>query len=271
MSLKTCTVCACVLLMAAGAVAQSSQQVARGSGGWGANSNYNRLYNQDAVVTFSGVVTGVLDSTRDNAPEAPGVSLLVRASNGGTATVDLGPKWFLENQNPQIRMKDRVTVTGSKVFVEGKSIILAQRVVKNNRVMYLRELNGFPMWVATRGHITVASNNPPRQPAQNETERYEGRITGIQSIDNGQAGVPSTVLVIDAGGNSYHVDIGPTWFIQRQDLQFQVGDNIVVNAVRPRAVQVGNVLLANEVARGNEFLMLRFQDGRPVWSTWGGP
>jgi len=186
---KTWIVGLCAVAIAAPQISdgqgQTNARVARGSGGWGANSSYNRLYKQNSVVTFSGMVTGVLDSTRDDAPEAPGVTLLVKASNGGTASVDLGPKWFLENQNPQIKMKDKIIVTGSKVFVGGKSVILAQRVVKDNRVMYLRELNGFPMWVATRGHINVASNNPaPRRETTkegSEMQRLQGRITGIET------------------------------------------------------------------------------------------
>src|SRR5689334_20448846 len=97
------------------------------SGGWGLNSPFNRLYDNTTVVTFSGTVIGMQTSPPMNGMDAC-TSILVKSANGGTSLVHLGPFWFVNNLKPAIRVKDKVTVTGSKITINNRTAILASTV-----------------------------------------------------------------------------------------------------------------------------------------------
>src|SRR5688572_26130539 len=107
-----------------------------GSGGWGANSTYNSLYGKGMAAEFKGQVVGIERSAPMKGMDV-NVALLVKATNGGTAMVDLGPAWFVDNLPTKVKMKSWVTVRGSKVSVNGSSTTLAQKVVSGNQALYL--------------------------------------------------------------------------------------------------------------------------------------
>ncbi len=115
-------------------------------GGYAYNSTYNRLYNLRNQVTFTGVVTGI-QRVKPMSNMDTGVTLLVKNDDGGgTAVVELGPAWFVDRQIAKIKPKQRVTVVGSKVFVDGRGVILAKLVKAGSEVLALRRPAGRPYW-----------------------------------------------------------------------------------------------------------------------------
>ena len=256
------------LVLASAGQAMQGQQVVVRSGGWGAGSPLNKLWNAQTEITFSGRVTGIQKSQPFQGMD-PGTALLVKNNvGGGTALVELGPGWYVDNQPLKFAIGDRVTVTGSKIFVDGRSSILARKVTKGNRVMYLRGTDGFPMWVAWRGHVTVTS----AQSATPRTQLMTGEVVEIGNVVLQSNPLPSSYVVVrTAAGELVTVELGPRWFIDRQDVAFAVGETLVIDAVRgPATFNSSPVWVANSVRRGNEVLILRYQNGRPVWEAWGG-
>jgi hypothetical protein len=63
-----------------------------------------------------------------------------------TISVHLGPQWYLENQDIEIKPKDKVQITGSKIIFSGKPTIVAAQVKKGNTILTLRDENGLPLW-----------------------------------------------------------------------------------------------------------------------------
>jgi hypothetical protein len=63
-----------------------------------------------------------------------------------TITVHWGPGHYIEKQTPQIEANDTITVTGSRVVIDGKPAIIAAQVKKGNEVLKLRDENGIPLW-----------------------------------------------------------------------------------------------------------------------------
>ena len=63
------------------------------------------------------------------------------------------------------------------------------------------------------------------------------------------------------------VHLGPSWFIDNQELHLEMDDLISVTGshVRPNGV---DTIVATEVRRGDEVLHLRATDGMPVWVAW---
>ena len=244
------------VLVAAQALAQV--RVVSGSGGYGPKSPYVMAYSKGSVVELSGKVTGVVRSAPAQGMDAS-VSLLVKSGNGGVSVVEVGPTWYVDGQRVTYKTGDRVKVKGSKVMLGNRSVILAQRVTKNNRVLYLRGEDGWPMWLAYRGRITVMSNSP-----RPENVTVNGTIRSIRTVPLGNESNVFIDVATDAGTRTFNV--GPVWFISRQDMVLEVGSVIVLTGGPAR----NGMMPVIDLRRGVEWMIIRDLFGRPVWNNFGG-
>ncbi len=119
-----------------------------GSGGWGPTGQYGRLYDQKTVETITGRVTGV-ERIAPMKGMSSGIHLLVKIEKE-TVVVHLGPSWYITNQDVKILPGDQVRVTGSKITLDGKPVLIAAEVQKGDEVLRLRDENGFPAWSGWR-------------------------------------------------------------------------------------------------------------------------
>lgn len=128
--------------------ASTFAQQGRGGGGWGANSSYNRLYDPATVETLRGTVVRV-DRFTAQRGGTYGIHVLLR-TGGETVPVHLGPGWYIENQEVQIREGDEIEVTGSRITFEGRPALIAVEVKRGSEAFRLRDRNGFPAWHGSR-------------------------------------------------------------------------------------------------------------------------
>ena len=63
------------------------------------------------------------------------------------------------------------------------------------------------------------------------------------------------------------VHLGPSWYLDRQDVSLQVKDKIQVKGSKV-TIADKPALIAAEVKKGAQTLVLRDADGFPVWSGW---
>jgi hypothetical protein len=77
------------------------------------------------------------------------VRLTVKTDKG-TIPVFLGPNWFIEKQGMKISALDQIQVTGSRIMVRGKPVIIAAEVKKGDQVLKLRDERGAPLWSAPK-------------------------------------------------------------------------------------------------------------------------
>jgi hypothetical protein len=63
------------------------------------------------------------------------------------------------------------------------------------------------------------------------------------------------------------VHLGPSWYIENQDLQIEPGDKIEVKGSRI-AFEGKPAIVAAEVRRGDDLLKLRDDAGVPFWAGW---
>jgi hypothetical protein len=93
-------------------------------------------------------VWGKVLSVEKTAPEKKRgywVQLMLQIENG-TIVVQLGPAWYVDKQTPRIEANDTITVTGSRVTMDGKSAIVAADIAKGSELLKLRDINGIPVW-----------------------------------------------------------------------------------------------------------------------------
>ncbi|AJY71375.1 DNA-binding protein [Geobacter sulfurreducens] len=120
----------------------------RGSGGWGAQGAYQRLYNPATVETMSGEVVAVERVTPLKGMGA-GIHLQLRTDKE-TIPVHLGPAWYIERLDTRIEKGDTIEVKGSRVTIAGKPVIIAEEVKKGDALLKLRDESGIPAWAGWR-------------------------------------------------------------------------------------------------------------------------
>jgi hypothetical protein len=82
---------------------------------------------------------------------------------------------------------------------------------------------------------------------------------------------PGLMLKLATAEGERLVQLGPAWYIERQDLDLSPGDEVAVLASDVR-LDGGHVFIAAEIMRGQWTLRLREPDtGHPSWSGWRSP
>ncbi|MBN9501044.1 MAG: hypothetical protein BGO01_06905 [Armatimonadetes bacterium 55-13] len=110
-----------------------------GSTGWYTHYQGSASWDPKSVVAFEGRLIGVVQSPKS-------VDLMVKLKNGGTAFVELGPKRYFDGQAVHLSAKDPVKVSGSKVMVNGESLILCQELRHKGSKIAFRTPDGRPFW-----------------------------------------------------------------------------------------------------------------------------
>ena len=74
-------------------------------------------------------------------------------------------------------------------------------------------------------------------------------------------------IILKTATGDIDVHLGPAWYIDNQDVSVKKGDTVEVKGSK---VTVGGkpAIIAAEVKKGDETLMLRDEAGFPYWSGW---
>jgi sporulation protein YlmC with PRC-barrel domain len=118
-------------------------------GGWGVDTPYSRLYDSAKEQTISGQVISI-ETSAPMSGMAPGMQMLVQTDDGKSTRVQVGPVWYLERQDLDIKENTRVQVTGARAEIEGQPVLMAREVQFDGQVIMLRDAQGMPMWSSLR-------------------------------------------------------------------------------------------------------------------------
>jgi hypothetical protein len=80
----------------------------------------------------------------------PGMALLVDTKTQGRVHVHLGPIWYLERQEFEIKPGDEVRLKGMCEKKDGKMEVIAFELTRGDFVLQLRDAQGRPNWEAWR-------------------------------------------------------------------------------------------------------------------------
>jgi hypothetical protein len=74
-------------------------------------------------------------------------------------------------------------------------------------------------------------------------------------------------LTVKTDKETLAVHLGPAWYIENQDVKIAPKDIITISGSRIM-FQNKPALIAREVKKGDEVMILRDENGFPVWSGW---
>jgi len=121
--------------------------------GWGVDTPYGRLYDPTKEETISGQVV-TIDTSAPLPGMAPGMQMLVQTDDGKNTRVQVGPVWYLERQNLDMKENTRVQVTGARAEIEEQPVLIAREVQFDGHVVTVRDTQGMPIWSSLRRGAT---------------------------------------------------------------------------------------------------------------------
>lgn len=100
---------------------------------------------------------------------------------------------------------------------------------------------------------------------QNTVETITGEIIAIDNFTPSGCMSHGVHLTLAVGNETVPIHLGPSWYIENQDLQLNKEEQITVTG--SRVIYDGSpAIIAAEVKRGNDVLKLRDENGYPLWA-----
>ncbi|MEO8683131.1 MAG: hypothetical protein ABI665_29060 [Vicinamibacterales bacterium] len=91
-----------------------------------------------------------------------------------------------------------------------------------------------------------------------------GVVTALGS-HLGKRGTPRSRATLKAGDASMLIHIGPTAFLDAKDFHLSVGDRVTVIGSKVKEDDGTEMVIVRQITRGTTVLMMRDEEGRPLW------
>ncbi len=116
--------------------------------------------------------------------------------------------------------------------------------------------------------VRAQTTAPPPRPAPRYNAATEITVKGtVEAVNQvtGARGWAGTHLQLKTENATFDVHVGPSWFLAKNNMSFAKDDQIEVTGSK---VKFGDAdaLLAREITKGDKKLVLRNEQGFPVWS-----
>ena len=102
-----------------------------------------RHYNPATETTLTGTVENVLQTAGSRGWNGTHLSF---KTDQGVYDVHVGPSSFLSAQQFPIAKGEKLEITGSKVQMNGKDVLIARTITKDGKTLELRDAQGIPKW-----------------------------------------------------------------------------------------------------------------------------
>jgi hypothetical protein len=103
---------------------------------------------------------------------------------------------------------------------------------------------------------------PPKYDPATEA-KLKGAVEELKFVPPSGA-KPMGYLTVKSGADSVQIFLGPKKFLDDMGANFKPGDAVEVTGSKVKQ-DGADVILAREVERGGDVLILRFKDGKPAW------
>lgn len=102
-------------------------------------------YDPRTEVTIEGVVTEKISVPWDPSDCWGGEHLIVKTDQE-TIEVHVGPTWFLARKGFLVEVGEQISITGSRIQVNGKDVIITRTLRKGGKELQVRSEQGRPAW-----------------------------------------------------------------------------------------------------------------------------
>lgn len=110
--------------------------------------------------------------------------------------------------------------------------------------------------------VSAFAQAPPKYDSATET-KLKGVVEELKFVP-GAGGKPAAYLVVKSGQDSVQVFLCPKSFLDDMGATFKAADAVEVTGSKVKQ-DGADLILAREVAKGDDVLTLRFKDGKPAW------
>jgi len=134
---------------------------------------------------------------------------------------------------------------------------------------------GIGMSVAAIAGLLFASSSLAQQDTRGgrmydpkTVETVNGEVVSVEKIPSPGGKGSGVHLTVKTDKETVSVELGPDWYVEKQPVRIQAKDRIEVRGSRVM-VQGKPAIIASEVRKGDQFLVLRDGNGIPAWSGGG--
>ena len=96
-------------------------------------------------------------------------------------------------------------------------------------------------------------------------ERYEGQVLSVQRVEKDRDVIPGVYVLLKTEEGNRAVRLGPDWYLEREGLAIEPYDKMEVLASEVQTTQSRPALVAAKVRANGKTVVLRSNQGKPVW------
>jgi hypothetical protein len=119
------------------------------------------------------------------------------------------------------------------------------------------------LWVTPLTAQKSPNTNPPKYDLKTET-KMKGTVDEVKLPPKGSE-KEAAHLLVKSGADTVDVYLCPKSFLDELGVSFSKGDEVAVTGSKVKQGEA-DLMLAREVAKGNDTLALRDEKGNPAWS-----
>ncbi len=144
-------------------------------------------------------------------------------------------------------------------FIGGSIIILTASFA------FAQPMKGMMKWKGSGGWGMGSQYNRMYNPATVET--VSGTVESVDKVTPMKGMMYGIHLLLKTDKETISIHLGPGWYIERLDTKIEKGDKIEVKG--SRITFAGKpAIIAAEVKKGDNVLILRDSAGIPAWAGW---
>ncbi len=101
----------------------------------------------------------------------------------------------------------------------------------------------------------------------NKIETLNGKVVSVDAYTSRRVISQGVHLLVDTGKETVEVLLAPSWYLENRDLVIAPEDKIVITGSRID-LDGEPAIVAREIRKGNTTLVLRDENGFPLWRGW---
>ncbi len=100
-----------------------------------------------------------------------------------------------------------------------------------------------------------------------QIETLDGEVVSVDAYTSRRGVAQGVHLLVNTGKETVEVHLAPSWYLEDQDFEITPEDKIAITGSRIN-IDGQPAIVASQIKKGSETLVLRDENGFPLWSGW---